>query len=50
MCSIEGTTNPDFDIKLFAQANKCRGPDGTGYFKDNKVKFAHNLLAISPNP
>mgnify|MGYP003304148348 CR=1 FL=1 len=50
MCSIEGTTSPDFDIKLFAQANKCRGPDGTGYFKDNKVKFAHNLLAISPNP
>ena len=50
MCSIEGTTSPDFDIKLFAQANKCRGPDGSGYFKDGKVSFAHNLLAISPNP
>ena len=50
MCSIEGTTNPEFDIELFAQANKCRGPDSTGYFKDSKVRFAHNLLAISPNP
>ena len=50
MCSIEGTTSPDFDIKLFAQANKCRGPDGSGYFKDGRVSFAHNLLAISPNP
>ena len=50
MCSIEGTTNPEFDIELFAQANKCRGPDSTGYFSDNHVRFAHNLLAISPNP
>ena len=50
MCSIEGTTSPDFDIRLFAQANKCRGPDGTEYYHDNKVAFAHNLLAISPNP
>ena len=50
MCSIEGTTSPDFDIRLFAQANKCRGPDGTEYYHDDKVAFAHNLLAISPNP
>ena len=50
MCSIEGTTNPDFDISLFSDLNKCRGPDGTDFYKDENVNFAHNLLEISPNP
>ena len=50
MCSIEGTTNPDFDISLFSDLNKCRGPDGTHFYNDDSVNFAHNLLEISPNP
>lgn len=50
MCSIEGTTNPNFDISKFAESNKCRGPDGTDYYNDNNVNLAHNLLEISPNP
>ena len=50
MCSIEGTTNPEFDISIFTEVNKCRGPDGTEFFKDGKVNLAHNLLEISPNP
>ena len=50
MCSIEGTTNPDFDISTFTEVNKCRGPDGTEFFNDGKVNLAHNLLEISPNP
>jgi len=50
MCSIEGTTNVDYDISIFSDLNKCRGPDGTHFFKDDKVNFAHNLLEISPNP
>ena len=50
MCSIEGTTNTDFDISQFTEINKNRGPDGTNFFKDEEVNFGHNLLAISPNP
>lgn len=50
MCSIEGTTNTDFDISQFTEINKNRGPDGTNFFKDDNVNFGHNLLAISPNP
>ena len=50
MCSIEGTTNTDFDISKFTDINKSRGPDGTNFFKDENVNFGHNLLAISPNP
>lgn len=50
MCSIEGTTNSSFDISKFTDINKCRGPDGTHFYKDNNVQFGHNLLEISPNP
>ena len=50
MCSIEGTTNPSFDISTFTEINKVRGPDGTDFFNDDNVNLAHNLLAISPNP
>ena len=50
MCSIEGTTNPNFDISEFAEINKSRGPDATEFYTDSSVRFAHNLLEISPNP
>ena len=50
MCSIEGTTNKNVDIKKFTAFNKSRGPDGTDYFNDDWVSFGHNYLAISPNP
>lgn len=50
MCSIEGTSNPNFDISKFTDINKTRGPDGTDFYKDENVNLGHNLLEISPNP
>jgi len=48
MCAIHGFTfqNPSL-TKTMVEIARHRGPDGEGYFSDEYISMAHNLLAIT---
>ena len=49
MCSIEGTTDNNFEIEVYCKYNKFRGPDSTNTYATREIQLGHNLLKISPN-
>ena len=46
MCGFVVTTRLD-DIELMTMKQKMRGPDNTGYWRDNTLAFGHNLLDVN---
>lgn len=51
MCGIHGFTFKDPSlIEKMIKSTKHRGPDGSGFYVDDKVSLGHNLLAITDTP
>lgn len=48
MCGIHGFTWDNREaIDRMIKVSNSRGPDGNGFYRDNKITLGHNLLAIT---